>query len=461
MKGKVIWMQKASTLQECVSTLDIGALNGDNFDVFYTEFQNRYRTDIVKKINYKLKAFDLLGTKKIYSKFILAGHRGVGKSTELVRVSKLCTGYESIFIDADEASGPENTGYTNLLILIADQIMKYGISNGYLTQDDEAFDGLLHYWDSEVEISALQKKYEEKGEELELAGGIAGKVESKFGLLNTLKAILSVDASVNGKVTSNSVRTNNVDEIIHTVIHKNDELFVIPLNHMINRLQEKMGNKRLLLIIEELDKVGQFELVEELFGHHIKAFTSIECDIIFTYPIHLLYDPGYMHVRDSVSDIFTLGVIEILGDDGCYIQEALNAFKELVYKRIDAQLIEDDALEKAIKMSGGLIRDAFTVISEAAMNADIDGEDKITMSYILDAIKPLEDKYSKLINIHDGFNKVAQIVGKPYLQIDDELRELLRAEVVLEYSESRYFVHPAAIKFLKKINANVKEYGDK
>ena len=461
MKRKVILMHRANTLQECVLTLDIGALNNDNFDLFYTEFQNKYRTDIVKKLNYKLNVFDSVGIKPTHSKFILAGHRGVGKSTELVRVSKLCTDYESIFVNADEASGPENTGYTNLLVLIANQIMNFGVDNHYLKKDDEAFDGLLRYWNSEIEISSLQKTCEDKKEGIGLASKFTGEVESKFGFLNALKARLSVNTSLDGTIASNNSSSKSVDEIIHTVINKNDMLFVSALNSMITKLQSSMGNKRLLLLIEELDKVGQFDLAEEIFIKHVKAFTSIECDIIFTYPVHLLYDPKYLHVKDSFTDIFTLGVIEIIDDDGYYVPEAIEAFKELIYKRIDENLIEDNALEKAIKMSGGLIRDAFTIISEAAMDADIDGEPIITLDYILNAIKPLEDRYSKLITISNGFQKVADLVGQTHQLVTDELRELLRAEVVLEYSNGRYFVHPAIIDFLKKINMHVKEYRDR
>lgn len=459
-------MEKATTLQQCVFTLDTGALNNDNFDLFYTLFQNKYRIDIVKKIDYKLKTLDLnnfpvQSDKKIYSKFILAGHRGVGKSTELLRVSKLCRGYETVFVDAEAASGQESTEYTNLLVLIAEQIMKFGVDKGYLDKDDDAFEGLLHYWESEVEITTLKKKYEENGEDLTIDGEIGGKIETKFNLLSMLKTVLSVNTNVKGEISSSSMSSSNVDEIVHTVINKNDKLFIGAMNSMISKLQAKMGDKRLLLIIEELDKAGQFRLAEEIFIRKLNAFTSIECDIIFTYPVHLLYDPNYAHVRDNVNDIFTLGVIELLDDEGYYIWDAVNAFKELIYKRIDKRLIEEKALEKAIKMSGGLIRDAFTIISEAAMNADIDGMEKITMDYIIDAIKPLEDRYSKYIRIEKGYDRVADIVGKPYLQIDDELRELLRAEVVLEYSQSRYFVHPIVINFLKKTNRTVKEYRDR
>lgn len=253
MKRKVICMEKATTLQQCVFTLDTGALNNDNFDLFYTLFQNKYRTDIVKKIDYKLKTLDLnnfpvQSDKKIYSKFILAGHRGVGKSTELLRVSKLCRGYETVFVDAEEASGQESTEYTNLLVLIAEQIMKFGVDKGYLDKDDDAFEGLLHYW----------------------------------------------------RINSSSMTSSNVDEIVHTVINKNDKLFIGAMNSMISKLQAKMGDKRLLLIIEELDKAGQFRLAEEIFIRKLNVFTSIECDIIFTYPVHLLYAPSYAHVRDLV-----------------------------------------------------------------------------------------------------------------------------------------------------------------
>ena len=76
-------------------------------------------------------------------------------------------------------------------------------------------------------------------------------------------------------------------------------LFIGAMNSMISKLQAKMGDKRLLLIVEELDKAGQFRLAEEIFIRKLYTLTGIECDIIFTYPVHLLYDPSYAQWRRS------------------------------------------------------------------------------------------------------------------------------------------------------------------
>lgn len=111
--------------------------------------------------------------------------------------------------------------------------------------------------------------------------------EASFNVLSRLKAIITFGAKTGGDFEKKYGKTATVDEIIHTVIDKNDALFVQALNGFIGELEHHMGRDKLLIIVEDLDKAGQFELSADVFNTHIRAFVGIKADMIFTYPIHL------------------------------------------------------------------------------------------------------------------------------------------------------------------------------
>ena len=455
MRKKVTWMKKAQNMLECVASLSNGPLYSENFDLFYTQFPEPYRVDIVRQLKFKLQA-----SVNSVCKFILAGHRGVGKSTELLRVSKLCNGYKAVFINAADASGPKGMEYTNLLVLIADKLVKFGVEQKYLKRDDDAaFGPLLDYWNSELQIKKVVEKENVTNVACSMGIEAEASYETSFNILNKLKTLITIGAKAGGDFEKRYGKTATVDEIIHTVIDKNDALFVQALNLFIRKLQYKMNGDKLLIIIEDLDKAGQFELSGDIFKNHIKAFTGIDADIIFTYPVHLQYDPAYVHIYDAFDKIYKLGVVELLNEDRTYNSDVIESFKCLVYKRIFEDLISEEALEMAIKMSGGLIRDVFTLLSEAAVIVGVEGREKITVADVEQAMIGLEDRYIKFIKIDNGFDKVVDVYNKPYRQVDENLRELLRAEVVLEYSKNRYVVHPIVLRFLHKIGKKVEKYG--
>lgn len=453
MRKKVPWMKKAENMRECVASLDNGPLYDENFDIFYTPFPNPYRKDIVEQLNYKLGAPSL--TKH---KFILAGHRGVGKSTELLRVSRICNGYRTVFVNSADAMGPKGTGYTNLLVLIADKVMKFGIDSKFLDENDTVFNPLINYWDSELSIKKTVQDIESRNETLNVGAELSGSLSTSFGILDKLKTVITIGTKIDAKTEKKDGQTSTVDEIIHTTIDKNDMLFVQALNVIIKKIETYMLGERLLIIIEELDKAGQFELASDVFKEHVKAFSGIEADMIFTYPTHLQYDPEYSHVHDIFNGVFKLSVVELVNEYKCYDDNVIETFKELIYKRISQDLINDLALVLAIKMSGGLIRDVFTLLSEAAVIAGVDAREKITVSDVEKAVTTLKDRYIKVIDVDNGFDELVGIYNVPRRQVDPKLRKLLRAEVVLEYSNSRYVVHPVVLKFLKEIGKGVEEY---
>lgn len=454
MQRKVPFMKVAESFGECVNVLDNGPLTDENFNLFYTEFSEPYRIDIIKQLNFRLKN----PTSPTTFKFILAGHRGVGKSTELLRVSRLCSEYKTIFINVSDSVSNRELLYTNVLMHIADELMKFGVTTGIIDEDDEVLDPLMDYWDKEVQYSEVIHNVKEEKKDLSVGAGVGGKLATKFELLKFLKTALTLNVKGDVSFSYGNAKTSTVDEVINTVISKNNSLFIHALNVLVHKIRENLGNQKLLLIINEFDRDSNLILSKQVFKDHIDAFLGIDVDMIYSYPVHLLYDPEYSHIRDKFTCVYQLGVVEIIGDDRHYMHGGIDLLKELVYKRIKRTLIDDNALELAIKMSGGLIRDVFSMLIDAATSAAVCNHDIIELVDVQKSIRTLEERYIKLIRIDDAFKKVAEMSANPYQQVTSDLRELLRTECVLEYSNNRYMVHPIVLRFLKRIGRTVNEY---
>ena len=189
MQRKVPFMKVAESFGECVNVLDNGPLTDENFNLFYTEFSEPYRIDIIKQLNFRLKN----PTSPTTFKFILAGHRGVGKSTELLRVSRLCSEYKTIFINVSDSVSNRELLYTNVLMHIADELMKFGVTTGIIDEDDEVLDPLMDYWDKEVQYSEVIHNVKEEKKDLSVGAGVGGKLATKFELLKFLKTALTLN----------------------------------------------------------------------------------------------------------------------------------------------------------------------------------------------------------------------------------------------------------------------------
>lgn len=438
-------MAIATNVKECLRTLKNGPLTDDNFDMFYVEFEEQQREDITKRLNFQLE----VGSGYSYNKYIFAGYRGVGKSTELIRVSRFCQDYHTVFVDACDASG-NGVSYTNLLVEIVRAVCNYVIAKGIVKENDTAFEFLCNYWNSEIEIDSIISSLDESVESKDANAFVNGEFKTKFGILDKLKLLISAGLKASVSLGDKYSKSTSVDEVVKTVISKNDTAFIEALNQMLDELDRKLDGKHLLIIIENLDRSMFTDLVHEVFCEHSDAFISIHSTMINTFPIYALHDPKYVAVRDVYDSIYNLGTIKIIDyNTKKYIPESVDSLKRLIDKRIKPGIIEDDALELAIKKSGGLIRDLFGILADAVTSAGIDGRELVSINDVLKGVHSLEYVFFNRLGSNEVLNEIENIFNHPIQQfITDELRELLCVELVLEYGTGIYVVHPVIIDYL-------------
>ncbi|MCI9077576.1 MAG: hypothetical protein HFH68_01460 [Lachnospiraceae bacterium] len=439
-------MEKATNIQECLRVFGNGPLTSNDIDKFYYQFANLQRIDITRHLEYRLQTNTFS-----YGKYILAGHRGVGKSTELTRAKRNCCSYYSVVIDASDAFGSGSLNYTNLLVELVNKVGRSVIDAGIIEANDKAFDFLYNYWDTEIQIKSVVENVNSYEKKYSNEISAKGNITTKFGVLDKLKLLLSIGMKGNINSSSSYSEFGTVDEIINKTISKNDNIFLEALNMMLDRVQEKLNGKRLLIILENLDKTPYNKVAYEIYNTHATVIINMHAAIIGTFPVYALYSPEYSNIKDVYDDVFNLGVVQILGVNHDYLDDGIVSLKQLVYKRMEKFLIEENALEFAIKISGGLIRDLFSLLVGAATNAGISGKSQIGMADVEEWAYQMEDSYGKFLNSSEMLSRIKNIFEHPSAQFNDDLlRNLLRFDLVLEYRDGVYVVHPMVLDWANR-----------
>lgn len=288
-------------------------------------------------------------------KVLLAGHAGTGKSTELVKFEDENASRFAVvkFSILREAMLPE-VRIEPLLVLTVEAILRR-------TRELEgAFDEenleKVYAWFSE----AFREEYKERDAVMRVGAG-ADTSETFWGKLLGLSAFLKADIKsgcrvLNKTITKENRRLSELAFYCDTLV-KDAQIAL------------KRKGRELLLVIEDLDKCG-FSDADELFIQNPAPLANLSCKAIYTFPIWLLYSPRAATLA-STFPVVTLPMIKVLEKDGKNIaEEGKRAIRSILAWRLEvAELLDEKALDQAIRLTGGVLRHLFEVLVHAAFVA--------------------------------------------------------------------------------------------
>ena len=185
-----------------------------------------------------------------------------------------------------------------------------------------------------------------------------------------------------------------------------------------------------------------------MFYHYAAVLSGMSFSVIYTFPIGLSYDARYAAMEGYFISK-TLPMIKIETIEGQPFGEGIGIIRQIVEKRADLTLFEEEVLEKLIQFTGGSLRDLFHAINSSAKRAERRGSKHMSME---DAERALEElrtsltrriekkDYEFLINIYTG--------NKELIEDKQMLLKMLQASVVLEYNGKRWRnLHPLVSRF--------------
>ncbi|MDJ0733669.1 MAG: P-loop NTPase fold protein [Nostocaceae cyanobacterium] len=386
------------------------------------------------------KLVSLLEMEDDPAKFLLAGHRGGGKTTELRRLEqKLAENYTVIWIDTQAALDRYNIGYAEVVVLIGLEIARQAIKSNWLFKKDKLLQGLLDSLKSVI--------YEDKGSHTEGLG--MPEFMEKAGVI--LKRGLTREVT----------KTLNVRPLLSEIITR--------VNNIIEAA-EKESQQRLLIIVDGLDRHDQVTALE-MFSSPL--LVELNCHIIYSIPISLRYSPSFRQPMESFQKCLDLNNPPVFecDDNLCPTSNPHRNGREILINVINKRLVSlgdsykglfnPDALELICEKSGGVMRELVRLARTACEIGLQNKLNLIDLETAKEAVREVGREYN-LSDYHypelDFIHRTGKLTTKTHsLPNKGEFiicDELLQNKLVLGYytskQESWFDINPILIEDLER-----------
>lgn len=428
-------MKYADRISEILNAFSPAPLRADQMEEFYCENTMEYRTSDkydspIEDIYDSCRSFDERGA------YLLLGHRGCGKSTELNRMSErlAADGYPVKTVNCSLDLDLFNIVYSDLFILMGEALLKIA-EELECEIEDNILENIKNFWFEGTETLMSQETGEvsvETGMSIETGGILAG--------------ILNVFAKIKADLKLNEETRKEYRKKISI---RSSEWIGI-LRQVAEKITGKTGGKHPIIIFEDLDKLNP-EDAWTVFYNYAAILSGMTFPVIYTFPIGLSYDKRFS-AMESYFTTKTLPMIKIETIKGELFQDGIDIIRDIVKKRADLALFESGVVDSLIQYTGGSLRDLFHVINTSANRAKRRGSDTVSMEdagRALEEVKTfltrrIEEKdYTFLLNIYNE--------NKERIEDKEMLLNMLQASVVLEYNGKRWHnVHPLVIKFFRE-----------
>ena len=368
---------------------------------------------------------------------LYAGHRGGGKSTELLRLKDHLEkkGCVVVYFAADEDDiDPEDAQYTDILLSCTRHLLEE-LKNA----DPAPILGWLRDRWQDLKDLALTKISFEK---------------------------LSVEAQISefAKLTASIRAIPSERQKIRELVNPHTITLLKALNEFIDDAKRKLpkGKTHLVAIADNLDRIVPIPQEhgrtnhDEIFLDRSQQLQSLNCHIIYTIPISMVYSSRAADLRDIYGDPQVLPMVMVQTPDGKTDAAGLAKITEIIKKRIEpfapnANLETEifssaEGLLRLCLMSGGHVRNLMLLVRSAIDHID---SLPITEKAIQRGITQARDTYRRTVE-QDEWELLAKVTESKQIDNDDRYRKLLFNRCVLQYGyfddegelQPWYDVHP-------------------
>ncbi len=369
---------------------------------------------------------------------LYTGHRGCGKSTELLRLANYLenNGCFVVYFSATERDIDYlDTQYTDIILActrnILEKVKDYASPNRLLNW-------LQSRWNELKDLALSDVEFEE----------------------------LSIESQINvfSKLTTSLRRIPSTRETIRKQVDNYSVSLIEALNEFIDDAQKKLPEEKskIVVIADSLDRIVPIERGntitshDEIFINYNSQLTALNCHVVYTVPISLVYSQQATELKNIYGNPQVLPMIMVKNQQNKSYSKGIEKIKEIISKRvhlvdygidIDTQIF--DSQETRIKfssMTGGDAREIMQLMQSAIVESD---DFPITMKAVNSAVAEARMIYKNAVS-DDEWQKLAEVYIAKNLLHKEDYRSLLFRRCVLEYQDfdpegnlvSWYDIHP-------------------
>lgn len=394
-----------------------------NFDPFFTLPANcPFHVEREGKPLYKLIRA-LLRQHRQPPKYFFSGHRGCGKSTELNWLAvdeEINKKFFVVKYSVKDVCDVNNLNYVDVLFSIGAQLYIQYINAGKKLKPELIKE--LEDWGNSIE----QEMEITKSAGVSMKGGI----EAFF---------LSLQAKIKSEHATRETIRRQIEPKLSELIDK--------INLIIADIEGK-EKKNVLVIIDDLDKPS-LEQAKAIFYNNHTAITQPVCHIVYTVPISIFFATEFTAIRETRFFLPNIKLHTKNDRDSTYAL-GYELMRTFVYKRMKEELIELDALNLAIKMSGGVFREGARIMQIAADRAIEQERTRIIKEDVERAEREIRSDFKRILKSED-YDTLKEIRKTNEIRGIEKIGDLLHNLSVLEYENDENWcdIHPTLEALLK------------
>jgi len=351
-------------------------------------------------------------------KFFFSGHRGCGKSTELLHLMsnpKIIEKFWPINFSIREEADIIDLDFRDILLSIGGRMFReYRKDGGKLP---EQLLKELNTWRGKVE------------EEVKTIRGLPVQYELGAGM-----EAFFVNAGLKMKMEP---KTRSE---IRQVFERDITGLISVINNIATAIYSK--EKRIpLILIDDLDK-PELEKARAIFHDRREIMMQPNCAIVYTVSSALFYSKDFDSIRDQAVFLPNINLhLRLKSNEK--VAQGYEILESFVTKRMDLNLINPNALQQAITYSGGVFREMARIMRTALGQARRRKTARVEIEDVEFAATEIRNEYRRILEKEDiEILKKVQIDNR--LEYNDRLTPLLQLLALLEYRDGENWcdVHP-------------------
>ncbi len=359
-------------------------------------------------------------------RYLFSGHTGSGKSTELLKIEaspEINEIYWPLLISLREHTDINDIDYTDVFFVIASQLFLTYQKTGNLKKHDKLLADIQRWEGTFIKEIVIQE---------------GDRTTKEFNA--TIKTgIIALATKFRKEPHAKEIIRKRVELHIGALVDSINELGTIILAH---------EGKRPLIIIDDLDKAS-LDDSRKIFISRQSTLLDINLPIIYAISSTLFYDEAFPS-RKGIQDIFlpNIKLHQKCGEQR--VPEGYMLLRNFVHRRMEAALISEEALELAMKMSGGVFRELVRIMQDSIDYALGEERSRVELEDVEQAVTDIRNMYWRILSqTHVTILNEVRACITPR-DNTEEVAALLKMLAILEYNGSgRWFdVHPALYKLL-------------
>ncbi|MBD2148687.1 AAA family ATPase [Pseudanabaena sp. FACHB-1277] len=349
---------------------------------------------------------------------LYTGHRGGGKSTELLRLKDHLekNGCVVVYFAADEDDiDPEDAEYTDILLSCTRHLLE-----GLKDADPKPILGWLgDRWNDLKDLALTEISFDNLS--------IEAQITQFAKLTASIRAIPSERQKIRDKVNPHTITLLNA------------------LNEFIEDAKQKLPKDKthLVAIADNLDRISLIQKehghtnYDEIFLDRAQQLQGLNCHVIYTIPISMVYSSRASDLRDIYGDPQILPMVMVQTPEGETDEVGTAKIIEIITKRIqrpEISLVPDifaskEGLQRLCLMSGGHVRNLMLLVRSA-----IDYIDAlpITDRAIQRSITQARDTFRRTVE-QEEWQLLAKVSHDKQIDNAEDYRKLLFNRCVLHY----------------------------